>query len=121
MRGFASRLPPPASLNRLPSWSKQGQRQNHFLRRHAAVEERAAVPALVLAKLRRIDEEAVVGREQGVAAGAATRQPQHVLAREQQRLVRSLGAEVLAELVPEIGAGVALGVNRCRGVAVDRA
>src|SRR4051812_726127 len=121
MRVFPPRLPPPASLNRLPSWSKQGQRQNHFLRRHAAVEKGAAVPALVLAKLRRIDEEAVVGRKQGVAAGTAPRQPQHVLAREQQRLIGSLGAQVLAELVAEIGAGVALGVHGCRRVAVDRA
>src|ERR1700687_1337743 len=105
----------------LPARSEQRQRENYFLGRHAPVKERSAIAALVLAQLRRIDEEAVVGGEESISAGAAPRQSQRVLAREEQRLLRTLGAQILAELVAEVGAGVALGVHRCRRVAVDRA
>ena len=100
---------------------QQSERENHFLRRHAAVEERAAITALVLAQLGRIDEEAVVRREQRVAAGAASRKTQIVLVRERQRLLRTLGSQVLAELVAEICGRIALGEHCRRRVAVDRA
>src|SRR6202011_5005568 len=100
---------------------EQRQRENYFLGRHAPVKERSAIAALVLAQLRRINEETVVGGEQRISAGAAPRQSQHVLARKQQRLVRTLGPQVFAEFVAEIGAGVALGVNGRRRVAVDGA
>src|SRR5580765_4544701 len=103
----------------LPPWSEQRQRQNYFLRRHAAVEERSAIAALVLAQLRRIDEETIVGREQSIPTSSPTRQAQHVFIREQQRLLGSLGAQVFAELVAKVGARIALGVDGRGCVAVD--
>src|SRR6185436_13993580 len=105
----------------LPPRRKQCQRQNHFLGRYTAVQKGSAVTALILAQLGGINEEAIVGGEQSVATGSPPRQPQHVFVREKQRLIRTLGAEIFAELVTQIGAGVALGVNRCRRVAMNRA
>src|SRR6476659_10023868 len=95
----------------LPPWSEQRQRQNYFLGRHAAVEERSAIAALILAQLRRINEETIIRREQSISAGAAPRQPQHVFVREQQRLIRPLGPQIFAELVAKVGTRVALGVD----------
>src|SRR6266550_5137387 len=85
----------------LPARSKQRQRENYFLGRHAAVEERSAIAALVLAQLRRIDEETVIGRQQRIPARAAAWKAQHVFAREEKRLVRPLGSQVFTELVTE--------------------
>src|SRR5882757_6899344 len=120
--GFRFPLPPSRfPLPALPAWRKQRQRQNHFLRRHAAVKERSAIPALVLAQLGRVDEETIVGRQQSISTRPATWQTQHILVREQERLVRALGAKILAELVSQIGARIPLGVNSRGSVAVDRA
>src|SRR6266568_293286 len=81
MRCPPSPVPPPAT--QLSARSEQRQRENYFFGRHAAVQERSAITALVLAQLGRIDEEAIAAGEQSVATGAATRQSQHVLIREQ--------------------------------------
>src|SRR5689334_23704916 len=51
--------PPPA-----PPRREQGDREDHFFRRHAAVQERPAVARLILAQLRGIDEEPVRRRQQ---------------------------------------------------------
>src|SRR5207237_2834520 len=101
-----SRFPLPASRNDLPARSEQRQRENYFFWRHAAVKERSAIAALVLAQLGRIDEEAIAAGEQSVATGAATRQSQHVLTREQERLIRPLCAQILTEFVAEIRARI---------------
>src|SRR4030095_16992199 len=95
----------------LPPWSEQRQREDYFLGRHATVQERSPVAALILAQLRRIDKETVIRGEQSVTAGAPARQPQHVVLREQQRLVRPLGAKIFAELVAEVGARIPLGIH----------
>src|SRR5262249_36976670 len=81
---------------------QQRQRENALFRRDASVQERPTIPTLVLAQLGRIHEEAVTPGEQGVRSEAATRQPKHLLAREQQRLFGALGTKVLAELVTKI-------------------
>ena len=69
----------------LPLRREQRHGQDALLRRHAAVQERAAIPALILPQLRRIDEEAVARREQRVRAQPAPRQLERVLVLEQQR------------------------------------
>ena len=45
--------------------------QDALLRRHAAMQERSTISALILTKLRRIDEERVAGREQRVGTKTA--------------------------------------------------
>src|SRR5438045_517884 len=105
----------------LPAWCKQRQRQNHFFGRDAAVQERPPIAALVLAELGWIDEEAIIRGEQRISARATTREPQHILAGKEQSLVGPLGAQILTELVAQIGAGVALGIDRRRSVAMNRA
>src|SRR5687767_59459 len=86
----------------LPSRSQQGEWENHFLRSDAAVEERPAVATLVLTQLCRIDKEAVVRREQRVRARSTPRKPEIVFIREHQRLLRTLGSQVFAELVAQV-------------------
>src|SRR5215475_11799814 len=85
-----------------PSWREKGDRQNALLRRDAAVEERAAIPALIFPQLGRIDEKRVAGREQRVRAQPSARQAKRVFVREEQRLLRILGAQVFAEFVAEV-------------------
>src|SRR5688500_12874640 len=80
------------------SRSQQRQRQNDLFGRHSAVQERAAIPALIFAQLRRVNEEAVTGREQRVRAVSFFRQLDRFLAGKEQRLLRTLRAEILAEL-----------------------
>src|SRR5947209_6472083 len=78
--------------------SEKRHRQNALLRRNAAVEEGAAIAALIFPELGRIDEERVTGREERVRSQAASRQLQQILISKGERVVRILGSEVLAEL-----------------------
>src|SRR5688572_30946038 len=98
---------------------QQRDGQDALLGSHAAVQERSAIPALILAQLRRVDEETVRHCEQRVGAESPPRETQQILVREQQRLLRTLGAQVLAELVAEVRGRVPLGKDRCRRLAVN--
>ena len=100
---------------------EQRDRQDHFLGRHAAVEERAAVAGLVLAQLGGIDEEAVARGQQEPGARRPRGEPVARQVVHHQRGVRLLGPEVVAELVAQVRGRVALGEDRGRRVAVDRA
>src|SRR5689334_23945921 len=85
------------------------------------MEERAAIPALIFTQLCRIDEERIARGEQRVGAEPAAREAQRVFIREEERLLRVLGAKILAELVAEILRRVALGEDRGRRSTVNRA
>ena len=100
---------------------EQRDREDHLLRRDAAVQERPPVARLVLAQLRGIDEEPVAGGQQQPGAGAARRQPEARQVVHDQRRVGVLRPQVVAELVAQVRGGVALGEDRGRRVAVDRA
>src|SRR5262245_50204398 len=54
-----------ASLVLIESATRREQRhgQDHFLRRHAAVKKRSAIPALIFPQLRGIDEERIASRQ----------------------------------------------------------
>src|SRR5665647_273493 len=85
------------------------------------MQKRAAIPALILAQLRWVDEEAVAGGKQRVRAEAPARQLERVFILEQQREIGIFRAQILAELVAKILRRVALREHGRRGVAVDRA
>src|SRR3989440_6144299 len=111
-----SSRPPPATARR-----EQGDRKDHFLRRHAAVQERAAIARLILAQLGGIDEEPVRGREQQPDAEPHAREAEALQVLDQNRGLRVLALQVLAELVAQVRGGVAFGVDRRRRLAVNRA
>src|SRR5687767_15119821 len=67
--------------------SQQCEREDDFFRRDSAVQERAAVPALVFTQLGRIHEEAVAGGEQRVRPVAFLRQLDGCLAGEEDGLL----------------------------------
>ena len=56
----------------------------------------------------------IADREQGVAAEPAAREPKVIRITEEERVLGALGTEVLAELVAEVGGGVALREDRRR-------
>src|SRR6185312_5426148 len=85
------------------------------------MQKRSAITTLIFAKLCRIHEEAIVAREERVHVMSPLRKFQCIGIREEQRLIGRLRAEILAELVPEVGACIALREYRRRRVAVDRA
>src|SRR4029079_1562553 len=105
----------------LPFRREQRHGEDALLRRHATVQEGAAIPALILPQLGGIDEEAVPRGEQRVCPPAAARQLERILVPEQQREIGIFGPEILAELVAEVLRGVTLGEHRRRRVAVDGA
>src|SRR5256714_6723543 len=111
-----SSRPPPATARR-----EQGDRKDHFLRRHAAVQERAAIARLILAQLGGIDEEPVRGREQQPDAEPHPRQAERLEVFHDDRGLRILAAQIFAELVAQVGRGVAFRVHRGRRLAMDRA
>src|SRR5947209_18297683 len=65
---------------------EEGDGQDAFLRRHAAMKKRAAISALILAELRWIDKESIASGEQRVGAKSAARQLQRILIGEGQRI-----------------------------------
>src|SRR5690349_7637096 len=68
-----------------PPWSlgcQQRNREDALFRRHAAMEERPAISALIFAQLGGIDEEPVRHGQQRVGAESAPRQPQQILVRK---------------------------------------
>src|SRR5207302_753041 len=107
---------PPAAPRR-----EQRDRQDHFFRRHATVQKRAAISGLIFAQLGGIDEEAVRGREQQPHAETHARQAEGLQVFHDDRGLGILAAEIFAELVPQVGGRVALGVHRGGRLAVDRA
>src|SRR5437016_3362006 len=60
----------PAVGRHLPprGWRQERERKDYFLGSDSAVEEGAAVPALILAQLGRVNKKAVAGGEQRVRA-----------------------------------------------------
>src|SRR2546429_1801630 len=113
----------PLSARPLPAAARREQRdrQEHFFRRSAAVQERAAISGLILAQLGGIDEEAVRGREQEPHAETHARQAEGLQVLHDDRSLGILAAEIFAELVAQVGGRVALGVHRGGRLAVDRA
>src|SRR5256884_6860850 len=113
----------PLSARPLPAAARREQRdrQDHFLRRHAAVQKRAAISGLILAQLGGIDEEAVRGREQEPHAETHARQAEGLQVLHDDRSLGILAAEIFAELVAQVGGRVALGVHRGGRLAVHRA
>src|SRR6478672_4713286 len=81
---------------------EKGHGEDALLRRHTAVQKRAAIAALVFAKLRGIDEVVVACGQQCVCTQSATRQLERILVLEQQGVLGILGAKVLAELVAKV-------------------
>src|SRR5256884_1546893 len=104
----------PLSARPLPAAARREQRdrQEHFFRRSAAVQERAAISGLILAQLGGIDEEAVRGREQEPHAETHARQAEGLQVLHDDRSLGILAAEIFAELVAQVGGRVALGVHR---------
>src|SRR5687767_6082024 len=102
-------------------WSQQCEGQDDFFGRYSAVQKGAPVPALILTQLGRIHEEAITGGEQRVGSIALLRKLDRFLAGKEQRLLRTLGAQVFTELVPQVERGVPLGEHGSGRVAVDRA
>src|SRR5438128_1513731 len=100
---------------------EQGDREDHLFRRDAAVQERAAIAGLILAQLGGIHEEPVRGGEQQPDPEPHAREAEALQVLNQNRGFRVLALQVLAELVAQVRRGVALGVHRRRGLAVNGA
>src|SRR5438046_1326763 len=100
---------------------EQGDGQDHFFRRDAAVQEGSAIAGLILTQLGGIDEEPVRGGEQQPDPEAHARETEPLQVLDQNRGLRVLTLQILAELVAQVRRGVALGVHRRRGLAVNGA
>src|SRR6266513_1953501 len=117
---MSARPPAPGSLG-AAARCEQYDRQDHLFGRHAAVQERAAIPRLVFAQLRGVDEEPISRGEQQAHAEPHAREPERLQVFHGDRGLRVLAAQILAELVAQVRGGVALGVHRRGRAAVNRA
>src|SRR5690349_24004342 len=100
---------------------EQRNRKDHLLGRDATVQERAPIARLVLAQLGGIHEEAIRCREEQAHPQPHARQAEALQVFDLDRRLRVFALQVLAELVPQVGGGVPLGVHGRRRLAVDRA
>src|SRR6266513_2035222 len=120
-RPSPSRTPRSTRPPRATARREQSDGKDHFLRRHAAVQERSAIARLILARRGGIDEEPVRGREQQPDAERHARQAERLEVFHDDRGLRILTAQIFAELVAQVGRGVAFCVHRGRRLAMDRA
>ena len=84
-------------------------RYDHLFGADSSVEEGVPVASLVFAQLRGIHEEVVFEGDQVGRSEAPSRKAEILFVRSLQRRTARLGAQILAELVPQVARGALAG------------